>query len=58
MGERMVGSTTSDVIRLSYVPVMVIRLPEEASAGKRPRHRGKGDAALVPVTETRASMVE
>ncbi|MBC2743120.1 MAG: bile acid:sodium symporter [Desulfosarcina sp.] len=31
MEERIIGSTASDVIRLSYVPVMVIRLPEEAS---------------------------
>jgi ACR3 family arsenite transporter len=30
MEERLIGSTTSDVIRLSYVPVTVIRLPEKA----------------------------
>ena len=30
MEERIIGSTASDVIRLSYVPVTVIRLPEKA----------------------------
>jgi ACR3 family arsenite transporter len=29
MEERIIGSTASDVIRLSYVPVTVIRLPEK-----------------------------
>ena len=29
MEERIIGSTASDVIRLSYVPVTVIRLPQE-----------------------------
>ena len=31
MEERIIGSTASDVIRLSYVPVTVIRLPEQPS---------------------------
>jgi arsenite transporter len=36
MEERIIGSTASDVIRLSYVPVTVIRLPEKAPT---PIHR-------------------
>ncbi len=57
MEERIIGSTASDVIRLSDVPVMVIRLPKEASSNgpHRRSHGEKNDAALGPVSETRAS---
>ncbi len=40
MEERIIGSTASDVIRLSYVPVTVIRHPEEApKTTHRKRHK-------------------
>jgi nucleotide-binding universal stress UspA family protein len=50
MEERIIGSTASDVIRLSRVPVMVVRLPETASPETR-NHR-EGDAASEDVMGT------
>ncbi|MFH1985174.1 MAG: universal stress protein [Pseudomonadota bacterium] len=60
MEERIIGSTANDVIRLSYVPVMVIRLPEEATAAgcHRQGHISKSAAAPVPAAAVRTSMGE
>jgi ACR3 family arsenite efflux pump ArsB/nucleotide-binding universal stress UspA family protein len=59
MEERIIGSTASDVIRLSDVPVMVIRLPQEASAGghHRQSNRGSRDAAPEPAGETAREII-
>ncbi|BBO70166.1 hypothetical protein DSCA_40960 [Desulfosarcina alkanivorans] len=39
MEERIIGSTASDVIRMSEVPVMVVRLPAAASIQTHPQRR-------------------
>ena len=51
MEERIIGSTASDVIRLSYVPVTVIRLPEQAPM-RTHRHWNKKTMDEKPVEST------
>ena len=41
MEERVIGSTASDVIRLSYIPVTVIRLPETTPMTTHRQAHGK-----------------
>lgn len=42
MEERIIGSTASDVIRTSRVPVMVVRLPAETAFETQPRQSNGG----------------
>ena len=51
MEERIIGSTASDVIRLSYVPVTVIRLPEQPSK-RTPRQWNKKTMDETPAGST------
>ena len=59
MEERIIGSTASDVIRLSYVPVTVIRLPEKApmTTHRKPHKKEMSEKPIRPAGKNNESFI-